>query len=103
MATNLSLGNQVTVTAKFLDSNNLPLFGFGGEIVWTNDNPNSVLMRVANDNVSVIVVAQSFGTANVTATLGTLSLVNEFVVNTPASGTLIIGPISGANSVIGVV
>ena len=101
MTTNLSLGNQVVVTTQFYDANNLPLQGFGGEITWSVDTPGVVIVKTANDNVSAIIIAQNMGIANVTASLGSLSLIEEFVVNTPASGILQIGPPSGANSVIG--
>lgn len=101
MTTFLSIGNQVTLTTKFLDANDNPLFGFGDTITWNNDNTGAVTLQIANDAVSAIVIALSPGTANVSATLGTLSLTNQFVVNSPASGFFIIGPPVGANSVIG--
>ena len=102
MAFNLPIGYQTTMAAKWLDANNNPLVGITGLSVWTNDNPAVANLSVSTGNTYATIYSLGvFGSANVTVTLGTLSLTEEFIIASPANGTLSFGKAIPASAAVG--
>lgn len=100
---NLSIGQQVQISAKFFDANLKPLQGLPGQIVWTCDNISVASVANSSDNLSVTVASTGIvGSANINATFGTLVLSTQVNFgNGPSSGTLIIGPPTSRGAALG--